>query len=150
MLLIIKNRSQRNMLNKSGPSIEPCRIPNKISSHLTIKYTYFSSLLLIQKGRCTLILQQIDWNHMPQVLLLKVLERNNQWHLINMSAGLQNNFLYLFLNSTFLTLQYSSIVDWYFFWNRIDTFKIFHKKYIFSNKSLSNNFDKFGRMLTGL
>ena len=33
MLLIMRSRSQRSMLNKSGSSIEPCGIPNKISCH---------------------------------------------------------------------------------------------------------------------
>lgn len=33
MLLIMRSRSQRSMLNKSGSSIKPCGIPNKISCH---------------------------------------------------------------------------------------------------------------------
>lgn len=33
MLLTMRSRSQRSMLNKSGSSIKPCGIPNKISCH---------------------------------------------------------------------------------------------------------------------
>ena len=33
ILLIKKSRFQRNMSNKSGLSIEPCGIPDKISGH---------------------------------------------------------------------------------------------------------------------
>ena len=33
MLLIMRSRSQRSMLNKSGSSIKPCGIPKKISCH---------------------------------------------------------------------------------------------------------------------
>ena len=29
----MKNKSQKNMLNKRGPKIDPCGHPNKISSH---------------------------------------------------------------------------------------------------------------------
>ena len=44
MLLIMKKRSQRNILNKIVPNIKPCGIADKISC-----LTYFSSLFPIKK-----------------------------------------------------------------------------------------------------
>ena len=42
MLLIIRKRSQRKILNKRGSSMEPCRTPHKNSSH-----ELYSTLILV-------------------------------------------------------------------------------------------------------
>ena len=42
MLLIIRKRSQRKILNKRGSNMEPCRTPNKNSSH-----ELYSTLILV-------------------------------------------------------------------------------------------------------